>query len=846
MRKNLQFILLALFLAAMVYAGCTYEYSLDPYHNKVNPNGAKVDTTGVTDYEGISISNSFLPVIFDGTERKVLEADTASGHFSMKADDQTLKQLGVGSIVAFDTDSLIFLRKVKQVHIENGVASMETEEAGLFDVIRSGRFGLAIDSSSMAMTRSTRGFDDGKEYPVFRPSQIRYQDEEGNWHREAYRSASTRADGDGKWEEDDTISGRGKEKYGKIAADHKTYKFSKSLGVSSGDIGASLSADFEVTHGYREGSDFNLLIDVSLFGESRIQCYKESDTWDTTTVNMTIKGGGVNNSFAEAVKREKIFHLNVPFRLGVAVFPLGPLMVEIEFQFTPEMAIELGASAFGTIETEHIEIKKGIKSGIDFSTDNGLHKIDDKGTTVKDQTKIKQASCGGQVSAKLSFSPKVKLMFWGMFGFYVGAEVYNETSFTMGYGLTEPSGERLVASILPDYPELGYGHQLKMETGLNVVGGIDIEFIKKLIKKLDEIDIDPSFSIPIWGPYSVFEAPKTIRCNTSWYDINIGKQNTVEFVPCIWFVGNKNVAYPFPYYVYCESTGDELLYYEKDQLVEDGEDEIGFSMPTNKIAGFSDFLTGKFKVIWTPTSKNSSLLAYIKGPDGKDMGSVLIKPSTTAEDCTPIDMGTSCLWAPMNVGAKVATDRGDYVGWGDATGKHKEQGAYSSADGTAEANDEVLKGYYGGVKAPNNISKGRRDYAAAKWGGDWRMPTKNEWQELIDECTWEWNAENKAYLVTSKSTGNQLIIPANGYRLGTEYAEVGRNCHYWSANLYKTSNKNDQVSKEGMEAFYFSGRPHHAEGRQLHADYHTPRYFGQAVRPVTDKPNEYDFSDEDY
>ena len=56
---------------------------------------------------------------------------------------------------------------------------------------------------------------DGKEYPVFRPSQIRYQDEEGNWHREAYRSASTRADGDSKWEEDDTISGRGKEKYGK-------------------------------------------------------------------------------------------------------------------------------------------------------------------------------------------------------------------------------------------------------------------------------------------------------------------------------------------------------------------------------------------------------------------------------------------------------------------------------------------------------------------------------------------------------------------------------------------------------------------------------------------------------
>lgn len=841
MRKNLQFILLALFLAAMVYAGCTYEYSLDPYHNKVNPNGAKVDTTGVTDYEGISISNSFLPVIFDGTERKVLEADTASGHFSMKADDQTLKQLGVGSIVAFDTDSLIFLRKVKQVHIENGVASMETEEAGLFDVVRSGRFGLAIDSSSMAMTRSTRGFDDGKDYPVFRPSQIRYQDEEGNWHREAYRSISTRADGDGKWEEDDTISGMGKKSYGQVATDHKTRKISTSLGVSD----ASLSADFEVTHGYREGSDFNLLIDISLIGESRIQCYKESDTWDTTTVNMTIKGGGVNNSFAEAVKREEILHLNIPFRLAVVLFPLGPLPIEIEFQFTPEISVELGASAFCTVETQHVEIKKGIKSGIDFGTDNGLHKIDDKGTTVKNETKIKQLSGGGQMSAKMAITPKIKLMFWGSFGFYLGMELYNETSFTLGLGLTEPGGERLVQPAKNQ--ELGYGHQLKMETGLNVVGGIDIEFIKDLIKR--DIDIDPSFSIPIWGPNQLIEAPMTIKCITPKYDISIGKQNTVVFVPCTRFFGDDNLTTPyrFPYYVYCESTGDELLYFEKDPLVEEGEDEIGFSMPTNKVAGFSDILTGKYKVLWTPTSAESQLLAYIKGPDGKEMSSVLVKASTSGIDCIPVDMGTSCLWAPMNVGAKIATERGDYVGWGDATGRHKEQGAYSSADGTAEVDDEVLKGYYGGKKASTNISGSRRDYATAKWGGDWRMPTKKEWQELIDNCTWVWNADLKGYFVFNKQNNdNYLFIPANGYRLGTEYAEVGRNCHYWSANLYKTSDKNDQVSKEGMEAFYFSGRPHHAEGRQLHADYHTPRYFGQAVRPVMDKPNEYDFSDEDY
>jgi len=260
-------------------------------------------------------------------------------------------------------------------------------------------------------------------------------------------------------------------------------------------------------------------------------------------------------------------------------------------------------------------------------------------------------------------------------------------------------------------------------------------------------------------------------------------------------------------------------------------------MPTNRIAGFTPFGGGSYKVIWTPTSLASTLVAYIMGPEGDEIHSVQIKPSNSSENCQPVDMGTSCLWASLNVGADLAQECGDYVGWGDATGKHKEQGAYSSNDGTSEADDEVLKGYYGGKKAVKNISGTSRDYATAKWGGTWRMPTKDEWQELIDACEWVWNAEQKCYEITSKSTGNKLILPANGYRLGTEYGDVGRHCNYWSSNLY-------YGTADRMEAYYFSGRPNRPVARSLNAKYHTPRYFGQAVRPVMDKPNEYDFSDD--
>ena len=836
MRKNLRFILLTLVLSVIAYAGCTYEYSLDPYHDKVNPNGAKVDTTGVTEYEGISISNSFLPVNFDGEERKVLEADTASGHFTMKADDQTLKQLGVGSIVAFDTDSLIFLRKVKQVHIENGVAKMETEEANPFEVIRGGRFGIDIDGKNPIMTRSSAGSSDGSEYPVFHPVEMRYKDKEGHWHREK-KDISTRGGDDSEDQlEPGDIVGTGSDHKGTVAYDHtvfsKTLPFT-TLPAKDGSKAVETEVDIKYYHGSREESDFHFLFELNLFEPSFIKVYKEFDSWDTTRMSIDIKGGAKHEVFTELTEKPKtVYKLYKPIYLTTAVIPIAGFPFVIDIFFNPELSITLGTNAFASIEWETIQIKKGMKSGLEFRTDNGLHRIDDKGTTEKDVTQITKAVGGGTTQFKASFAPQFELMFYGLAGPYLGVEGYIESSFSIGAGYVGPTGDKLVAPAdKTDYLTCAY--QFKTDVGLNLIGGIEVDCLNQLFPGFNDDVKMQKINYPLIGPLKALEAPSSLKCNTRGYNINVGKKNELEFQvlakTLLW-----NPPFVLPYYIFFETTGDELLYYEKDE-------ETGFSMPvmTDRIADFSGWGDGKYSVTWTPASINSKLLAYILGPKGDQISSVVVKASNTGEDCTPVDMGTSCLWAPMNVGAKVATDRGDYVGWGDATGKHKEQGAYSSADGTTEADDEVLKSYYGGKKAPSNIAGGAYDYATAKWGGDWRLPTKNEWQELIDNCTWEWNVENKAYLITSKETGNQLILPANGYRLGTEYADGGHHCNYWSSNLYTGT-------KDRMEAYYFSGRPNRAEKRQLNANYHTPRYFGQGVRPVMDKPNEYDFSDLDY
>ena len=68
------------------------------------------------------------------------------------------------------------------------------------------------------------------------------------------------------------------------------------------------------------------------------------------------------------------------------------------------------------------------------------------------------------------------------------------------------------------------------------------------------------------------------------------------------------------------------------------------------------------------------------------------------------------------------------------------------------------------------------------WGGSWRLPTKDEMQELIDNCTWSWITQNgiKGYKVIG-TNGNSIFLPAAGffsYGFVYGYDSIG---YYWSS-----------------------------------------------------------------
>ena len=142
-----------------------------------------------------------------------------------------------------------------------------------------------------------------------------------------------------------------------------------------------------------------------------------------------------------------------------------------------------------------------------------------------------------------------------------------------------------------------------------------------------------------------------------------------------------------------------------------------------------------------------------------------------------VDLGLSVCWAGWNVGASSPEEYGDYYAWGETTTKSD----YS------ESSYQYLNGSdY--VNIGSNISGTHYDAARAQWGGSWRMPTKAEFQELINRCTWTWTTYNgvNGYKVTGPN-GNSIFLPAAGHRRDTELFYRGTDGSYWFGSLNESS-----------------------------------------------------------
>lgn len=127
-------------------------------------------------------------------------------------------------------------------------------------------------------------------------------------------------------------------------------------------------------------------------------------------------------------------------------------------------------------------------------------------------------------------------------------------------------------------------------------------------------------------------------------------------------------------------------------------------------------------------------------------------------------------WAKCNVGATSETDYGNYFMWGSTTPNTASECTWTNApfnNGSSSYNETYFNSVKGTV-CPNDVLAKEYDAAAQIMGGDWRMPTKAEFQELLDNTNKEWTQVNgvNGYKFTSKKEGfqnNSIFIPAAGF-----------------------------------------------------------------------------------
>ena len=178
-----------------------------------------------------------------------------------------------------------------------------------------------------------------------------------------------------------------------------------------------------------------------------------------------------------------------------------------------------------------------------------------------------------------------------------------------------------------------------------------------------------------------------------------------------------------------------------------------------------------------------------------------------------VDLGLSVLWADCNVGGSSESPTGGLYGWADPTGEKVSQIVTDYLDVAEDFS----------IKTPQNISGTQYDIATTKWGKEWKIPSKEEWKELINKCKW---TKEKAFHVygyrVEGPNGNSIFLPNTGLRFGESISNTDAG-YYWTSEM--------ALGERECACYYYFDEEEHNDI----VDTRNYVYSGRAVRPVCEK-----------
>lgn len=208
------------------------------------------------------------------------------------------------------------------------------------------------------------------------------------------------------------------------------------------------------------------------------------------------------------------------------------------------------------------------------------------------------------------------------------------------------------------------------------------------------------------------------------------------------------------------------------------------------------------------------------------------EPEDAPFEIEAVDLGLSVMWANANIGAKSEDDYGYYIAWGEELEKsHYDLDNYFDFRVEAPKGGMVRYIYDKFNEAGASLIGTEYDTATKYLGGNWRMPTPEEVQELINNCEMKEeyvkdqnNHISLTYTIATGPNGQFIYFPHGGYKDGNELDK--RYALFWTANLPNINPEKGEAMAASTGDFGHGNKMGIIKKR---------RCFGLSVRAVCEK-----------
>ena len=220
------------------------------------------------------------------------------------------------------------------------------------------------------------------------------------------------------------------------------------------------------------------------------------------------------------------------------------------------------------------------------------------------------------------------------------------------------------------------------------------------------------------------------------------------------------------------------------------------------------------------------------------------KPMPIPSNCVDLGLPSGLLWAKSNMGTTVPTEIGDYYAWGETSPKKKYHGNnYKHYRGSALD----IKKY--NEKDWKTVLELEDDAANANLGVGYRIPTREDWQELLDNCKWEAVTTTLPEIMDPSQTkciarwivtgpnGKSIILPMTDSFRSDAWITSDEDTYYTTANLWPAEELSDgkKYRKAVALAWPFFAKETSSGSIKKPTFRSVYRPFGVVVRPVFDR-----------